>query len=233
MERFAAVVLVLAGLVSPAVAGAIEARYELGLYSHYAWRGLTLTDGPVLQPELRILHPGGLSVGAWGNVDLGDESETQAEFDELRLTIDYAWRPDPFEIGVGLVEYLFPGTPFPSTREVYVRFELPSLVSPRLTLYRDLEAIEGTYAELAVAYDHELGRWWRSGVELSVGYADRDFAVGGVSGFHDGNLTVELEYVGDRFSAGLRAGYTDSMDQRVLFDQAAGSWFGLTLGRGF
>lgn len=233
MGRIAAIVLALAGLVTPGAAGAIDVRYKLGLLSHYSWRGITLTDGPVLQPGIRLAHGNGASLGVLGNVDLAEDSETQGELDEVRLTLDYTWTPGNLEIGAGLIEYLFPGTPFPSTREVYVKLGYRGLVSPRLTIYRDFEAIDGTYVELSLEHGREVTRSWRLTVELSAGHAGAAFAIGDEQGFHDGNARVRLDRAGDRYSFGFLAAYTDSLDGEVLLDQPVGFWSGFSMGRRF
>jgi uncharacterized protein (TIGR02001 family) len=229
MIRIATIALLLAGVVPPDAAPAIEASYELGLYSHYVWRGITLTDDPVFQPSLRLLHGSGFSLQVWGNLDIGSVNDNSGDFNELRLTFEYAWDPAAWDIGLGVIEYTFPNTPFPGTRELYVRLGRTGLVSPRLEVYYDLDEINDLYANLAIEYGTDLSESWRLSLDLSVGAAGSDFAIGGESGLHDGSVKLAFEYAGDRLSLGLLAAYTDTLDEEVLFDQPVDFWGGAYL----
>ena len=212
---------------------AAEVRYELGLLSHYSWRGITLTDDPVFQPGLEISHENGISLEVWGNADLGDDNDTRWEVNELRVAGEYGWRTDPFRFRVGLIEYLFPNAPFPGTREVFARLEYPRFVAPRLTVYYDFDEIEGVYADLAIEYDHRLGQLWNLEAVLGAGFADSAFAIGPDSGFHDGRMELGLEMVVHGYSLELQAAYTDSLDRRVLPDQPVGLWGGFVVSKSF
>jgi hypothetical protein len=48
---------------------------DLGIYSAYVWRGLSLTNRPVLQPDLWLSLPvggnGSITVGGWSSIDIG------------------------------------------------------------------------------------------------------------------------------------------------------------------
>src|SRR5438552_16150921 len=59
-------------------AGSVTAQTTVGadlyLYSSYVWRGLSLTNKPVAQPDLYVTFPLGnasLTAGGWASIDLG------------------------------------------------------------------------------------------------------------------------------------------------------------------
>ena len=57
---------------TPAAAQTVGA--DLGLFSSYVWRGLSLTNKPVAQPDLYVTFPAGkasVTLGGWANIDLG------------------------------------------------------------------------------------------------------------------------------------------------------------------
>ncbi len=216
-------------LVAPAAAPAAEVRYAAGFFSHYVWRGITLTDGPVFQPSVRISHASGFAFEAWGNLDLDDDNDAAAEFSETRLTFDYGRRLGDFEIGAGLVEYLFPNTPFPGTRELYVRLALDAVVSPRFELFYDVDELDGGYARFALAWERALRPNWTLALEASAAWADANFAVGGEAGPHDAALELRLERSAGRFDLRLQTGWTEPLDPDVLPDQETSFWAGATV----
>ena len=223
------IVLVVGGLIAPA-ASAAESRFDLGFYSAYVWRGITLTDDPVFQPSAKLSFDSGFSFKVWGNVDLGDDNDTLGEISQIDLTFEYAWNLDAFTIALGLIEYSFPNTPFPGTREVYLRLGYSGLVSPRLQVYYDVDEIEGGYANLAIVVAPGLSKFWRFAFEISAGAADENFAIGGQAGLHDGNVKLGFDYVGDTVSVGIVGAYTESLDDEVLLEQPVQFWGGVYLG---
>lgn len=225
--------VVLSLLVAPDALAAVEVQYETELFSRYVWRGITLTEGPVLQPSVTIAHDSGISLELWGNVDLSDDNDTQWQLNETRIAIDYSRRLGGVEIGAGLIEYLFPNTPFPGTRELHLRVEIEATVSPRLEVYYDFKEVDGAYARLALTYRRELGPVWRLALEASAGYADAAFAIGDKAGPHDGGVEARLERRAGALELSLLAGWTDTLDSEVLPDPPASSWAGLTLGYRF
>ncbi len=220
-----AVVLALAISVD---AEAVEVRYEAGLLSHYIWRGITLTDDPVLQPSVTISHDSGISFEVWGNVELGDDNDTPWEVNETRFVLDYGRKVGGVELGVGLVEYLFPNSPFPGTREVYLRLGVDALVAPRLELYYDVDEIKGGYARLALTYEHALGPSWRYALELSAGYADAAVAIGDQAGLHDGGVEMRIERAAGPLELRFLAGWSDTLDSAVLPEQPTSFWTGFS-----
>ncbi len=231
-------ILALALLALPAAtATAVEVRYEARLLTSYVWRGITLTDDPVFQPSVTVAHANGLSLEVWGNVDLGDDNDTAWELNEVCWTLDYTRRLGRVELAVGAVEYLFPNTPFPGTREIFLRLRVDAQISPELELYRDIDELEGTYARLALTWERELRRAWSLELEGSVGWADDGMSIGPHAGWHDAGLDLRLERAlgagGGAVDLALLAGTTVTLDQKVLPRQPARTWVGVALTSSF
>lgn len=226
VRRFAAA-LALAIPAAGSGAGAVDVRYEAGLFSDYVWRGITLTNGPVFQPAVTLSHASGVSFELWGNADLGDDNDTKGEINEARLVLDYGRKFGGVALGAGLIEYLFPNTPFPGTREIYLRAGIDAAVSPKLELFYDVDEIKGGYARLALVWERELQARWSCAFELSAGYADAAFAIGDHAGLHDGNFEVRVERSAGALDLRFLAGWTGSLDSDVLPDQPTDLWTGL------
>ncbi len=151
------------------------------------------------------------------------------EISEALFVLDWAKRIGTSDFGAGFVEFLFPNTPFPGTREVYLRLALDALVSPKLELHYDFDEIDGTYARLALAYGRALSPTWRATLEASAGWADAEFAIGDKAGLHDAGVELRVERAAGPFEARFLAGWTGSLDAEVLLDQPTGLWTGLAL----
>lgn len=68
----------------------LEVGADAAVMSKYVWRGILLTDDPVLQPSLTV---GCLdvSINILGSMDLTDVNDNGKEFNELDFTIDYSF----------------------------------------------------------------------------------------------------------------------------------------------
>lgn len=175
MKRVLVLGGILAALATSAPAAAqTELGVTAGLFSSYVWRGLTLTSGPVLQPDISLSFPLGaasLTVGGWGNVELGayDDADdvTQGGGSSFNLS-----EVDPYaEIGfsagkaslaLGGVAYIYPNdapainSDF-NTVEVYGTVSLDAPLAPSLAVYYDLDKVKGLYVEGSVSHGIPLG----------------------------------------------------------------------------
>lgn len=218
----AACVALLVIVVAPAsLAGAADVEYDLALYSAYVWRGLTVTDGAVLQPAVDISHASGVSLNVWGNLDLDDVNDLAGELSEIDLTLAYEV-PTGSALGleVGWIEYLFPSTGYPTTREVYVSAGLDLVVDPFLEVYYDFGQIDGTYGQIGLTFGGDLSDKVGWEAAASAGYADSAFSEGyggSGSGWYDGtaSLTVTVA-VSDVVSLDGFVQFVESLDDEVL-----------------
>jgi hypothetical protein len=89
--------------------------FEADFASQYVWRGIALSQGPVLQPSL-WLTLGGATFSAWGNFVLNDEPN-QGQLNEVDFTLGYGRHVRRFFFNALLYFYLFPHQAVPATAE--------------------------------------------------------------------------------------------------------------------
>ncbi|MDD5678875.1 MAG: hypothetical protein PHW60_12935 [Kiritimatiellae bacterium] len=82
-------------------------------------RGQVNSDRPVIQPALTI-QKHGVRLNVWGNYDLSDKVTGKRQFPEVDLTAAYDFPVRMIEVSAGIIEYMYPNTPSPSTREVFL-----------------------------------------------------------------------------------------------------------------
>ena len=143
---------------------------DLGVYSAYVWRGLTLSSKPVAQPDLWLAFPvgnGAITVGGWGNIELGqyDGSDDISEgggaagpdLTEFDWWADYSNSFGQATVTLGATGYIYPNdfglTSDANTIELYGRLAFATVLSPRLSAYYDVDKIKGLYFEGAVSHD--------------------------------------------------------------------------------
>jgi len=69
-----AALVVVGTVVARPIYGQATLGADLGLLSSYVWRGLSLANKPVAQPDLYVTIPAGkasVTLGGWANIDLG------------------------------------------------------------------------------------------------------------------------------------------------------------------
>lgn len=130
--------------------------FDAAFNNKYLWRGLLLTDGPVLQPSATVAWYR-FSFNIWGNLDLDDANNMSGEFNEVDYTIDYSTEVfGPLDGSVGFIVYDFPNTPFATTTEFYVGLGLDVPLSPSLTAYFDIDEVDGIYLNGSIGHSVEL-----------------------------------------------------------------------------
>ena len=204
----------LAATAAPAVAQPVLAG-ELALGSSWVWRGVTTTNRPVLQPTLTLTLPVGpaaLTMGAWGNVEparydgarditslgaAGTRPGPHPFVTQSQLWVETGRTRGRTALTAGLATSLYPhmgglDTDF-NTAELYGTVALDVPFAPRLSLWQDLRAVHGSYAELAIGHERPLvGRGRPVGtlaVELLAGVAGGEAA-------HDGDAPAYFAHDG-------------------------------------
>ena len=121
--------LLLAGIASavahPALAQATVGA-DLSLFSGYVWRGISVTNRPVGQPNAYVTFPAGnttVTVGGWANLDLGryddsDDFSQSGGASSFNLAEFDPWAEVTVPAGKalltgGVVGYVFPNPPRP------------------------------------------------------------------------------------------------------------------------
>jgi hypothetical protein len=224
-------ILVAAGASLYAVAGHAQAEIgaDVGLFSSYVWRGLSLTNKPVMQPAVWASIPAGnasITLGLWSTIDLGKYDDPFDDISESGGTSSFNLAEyDPyaevaFTVGkatltAGGTAYIYPND-FPTgtaglnsdfnTVELYAKAGLDVPLSPFVNLYYDVDKIKGAYIEGGVSHSFPASE--KVSVDLgalagfSAGQAINDSDPDEFFNFADNGLThVDLSG-GVSFSAG-------------------------------
>ena len=180
-----------AGTIATATPAAAQATIgaDLGLFSSYVWRGLSLTKKPVAQPDLYVTFPAGqasITLCGWASIDLGkydnpnkDISESGgssafnfAEFDpwaEISYTVGKATLTGGATVYIYLnkdTAPLFALTSDFNTVEIYGKVAFDAPLAPKLAAWYDVDKIKGLYAEASVS--HTLQASEKVGVTLGA-----------------------------------------------------------------
>jgi len=210
------VMIVSAGMMMAAGSVLAGGSASLDLASAYVFRGVTFNDGLVLQPGVKVAEYG-VTLGAWGNLDLDDYAGAVAEnqFSEIDLYGSYALPVEAADISVGYTEYTYPGAEGEADREVSLSIGLKVLASPSVAVYYGVDGgIDKTlYIEGAVGHELELGEGIGLKLGATVGYVDPD---GGTSGFSHFTAKAGLSYA----CLAASVTYIGQIDEEVLPDGA-------------
>jgi Bacterial protein of unknown function (Gcw_chp) len=155
---------------------------DAGLYSSYVWRGLSLTNKPVLEPDVYVTIPAGkgsVTLAGWFNIDLGKYDDLNDDISESGgLSAFNIAEFDPYgEISYpvgkatltgGITAYIYPNkldnqsatfVPTPglltkanNTVEIYGKIAADVPLSPKLALWYDVDKINGLYGEVSVSH---------------------------------------------------------------------------------
>jgi hypothetical protein len=187
----AAILTLAAGAFSPASAQ-VSVNLDLATNSAYQWRGTTMTNRPVLQPDLLVSVPAKgwtLLAGVSANIepvkyadpytDISERGGTSAGVAEMDIWAEASRTIGTARVTLGALDYHFPNTagltPAQNTFEVYGRVTLDAPLAPTAQVWVDLWRVNGSYAELSIAQDLDVGgRSWHfaalQGVNVSQHY---------------------------------------------------------------
>jgi hypothetical protein len=144
---------------------------DLGLFSSYVWRGLSLTNKPVAQPDVYVTIPAGkasVTLGGWANIDLGKYDDPADDLSESGglSAFNFAefdpWAEVSFPVGekttltAGATAYIYPNdaglTSEANTVELYGKAAFDVPLSPKLAVWYDVDKINGAYFEGSVSH---------------------------------------------------------------------------------
>ena len=173
------------GILLAAHAPRAHAQTEIGaqldLFSSYVWRGLSLTNKPVAQPDVWVSFPAGnasITLGSWANIDLGQYDDPDDDISEsgglsafnlaeYNPYAEVAFGTGKTTLTGGVVAYIYPNDLTATsngglnsdlnTWEAYgkVGFDVP--LAPEFSVYYDFDKIKGFYFEGAVSHSLPLG----------------------------------------------------------------------------
>lgn len=165
-------VVLLAALSGPGAArGQVTLTGDAGAFNAYVWRGVTLTNQFVIQPDLYLAVPAGrgsVVLGGWGSIDAGQyddpandlsEGGGTSSFDatEVNLWAEYGHSLGPSLTGTfGGILYLFPNesgltNEVNQTVELYGKLQAGVPLSPKLAAWYDVDKVDGLYLEGSIA----------------------------------------------------------------------------------
>lgn len=163
---------------------------SVSLYSKYVWRGYELSkDSMVIQPSLSVSYKG-FGANLWGNLDTNQDGMTSESFNwnETDLTLSYDGAVDKLGYSVGYIYYDLDG--YEDTQELYFGLSYDTLLSPSVTIYKDIANIPGFYVSLGVSHSVPVGEQALD-LGLSIGYADDD---ADYNALHDGLISAAMTF---------------------------------------
>jgi hypothetical protein len=176
----ALIVIAAAMVVSPAGVAAEEeerpsASAEVAVLTKYVWRGFELSnDSIVVQPSATVSYKG-FGFNLWGNLDTdfdGPSGADDSQLNETDWTLSYDTAVGPVNLGVGYIYYALDGAD--DSQEFYVSLGLDMLLTPTLTVYREVSHYPGWYLNLGISHSFELPRGMTLDLAGSVGYYHYD-----------------------------------------------------------
>ncbi|MFC1512112.1 hypothetical protein ACFL5H_02840 [Candidatus Latescibacterota bacterium] len=172
---FAAVFALSINSLSAFAVDSPEFGLDLAYASKYVWRGAVFATDGVFQPSLTGSMDE-LSVNLWGNMDLTDEKGITRKMNEWDYTVDYSSGIESIEglsYSVGIIGYTFPNGG-DSTTEFYAGASYDTFLSPSVTVYKDVEAIDGTYVLLGGGYSVPVADITSIDISGSVGFGSEN-----------------------------------------------------------
>lgn len=192
----------------------ITGEVAAGVLSAYIWRGQEMTrHGLVVQPSATFGYRG-FSFNVWGNIDTrpysaGDDKYSP-HLSETDVTLSYAHKFSIVSLGAGYIYYglgaLYPGGNDPlDSQEIFVTVSVDTLLTPTLTLYKEIDHYHQWYATLGISHTfalHELvglklaGQisYLKSEDETTYPKFDSDSlaTTDKFNNFHDATVTISL-----------------------------------------
>jgi len=176
--------LLVAGALAYGAAAQAQATIgaDASLFSSYVWRGLSLTNKPVLEPDVYVTIPAGkasITAGGWFSFDLGKYDDLNDDISEsgglsaFNLAEFDWWGEVSYPVGKatltgGATGYIYPNklddqpatfVPTPglltkdnNTVEIYGKIAVDVPLSPKLSLWYDVDKIKGLYGEASVSH---------------------------------------------------------------------------------
>ncbi len=188
--------------------GAVEVSLSVDVASANVFRGVTRNDGLVIQPGVMIEGwPVPLSLGIWGNMDIGDYDKTleKSQFSEIEFHAAYALpgMPEGLRWEIGYTEYTYPLLGGPADRELSLVFGIDSPLKPALGVHYGVDGGIEKDLYLEAELSHVIASpAFDLALVAAVGYAVQD---AGGSGFSHyvlsaaatwNVLTASIAYIG-------------------------------------
>lgn len=125
-----------------------SADANIGVYSHYMWRGQRLSNKGVVQPDLTFSYYG-FAVNYWSNYDSDTNKVIETDY-----TVSYSHGFDKLGLEIGQIYYELDGAE--DTQEFYLSAGYDILLQPNFTWYYDFREGRGSYLELNLGHSFSL-----------------------------------------------------------------------------
>ena len=134
----------------------VTGQVDLSVLSAYIWRGYEQTrDSAVVQPAVTVSYKG-FSVNVWGNLDTKPYFQGTADpnyastWNETDYTLSYTRTMGLFNVGGGYIYYALGALnkDWPKradAQELYLTVSLNTILSPSLTVYKELDHYRNWY----------------------------------------------------------------------------------------
>jgi hypothetical protein len=199
-----------AGLAEDKVTGEID----LSVLNAYIWRGYEQTrNSVVVQPSATVSYKG-FSVNVWGNLDTKPYSAANAnygaKYTETDYTVSYSKKFGILQVTPGYIYYAL-GAPFAGgtapldSQELFVTLGLDTILSPTLTVYKEIDHYHQWYFLLGASHTIEFNKMISLKLAASASYListdETTYAkfdsnalptTDKYSNFHDGTVSVSL-----------------------------------------
>jgi uncharacterized protein (TIGR02001 family) len=154
------------------------ADLSVSILSQYIWRGEMFSDDSiVIQPSMTVGYKG-FAANFWGNLDTDQDPVIYAEgntmnWNETDFTLSYDGSLGMVDFGVGYIYYAF-GDGTEDTQEIYASASLQTLLTPTLTIYRDIDVGPSTYITFDISHSLPLTEKMALDLGAQVSYYDFD-----------------------------------------------------------
>ena len=177
------------------------ADLSVGLLSAYIWRGQELSkDSLVIQPSATFSYKG-FSANIWANYDTDLYTDIQGldNLTETDYTLSYGHDFGLLDARLGYIYYALDQAE--DSQELFLSAALDVLLSPALTIYRELAHYPGTYLTFEVSHSIPFHNGTSMCMSLlgsalfsddSGAYPDPDHEDDGYSGLHHGKASISL-----------------------------------------
>jgi len=192
----------------------VTGEIDLSVLSAYIWRGYEQTrNSVVVQPAVTASYKG-FSLNVWGNLDTRPYSAADAHYSgnytETDFTFSYSRKFGIVQVGGGYIYYAlgapYSGAPDPlDSQEVFVSVGLDTILSPTLTVYKEIDHYHQWYFLLGVSQTFEFNKIISLKLAASASYLmstdETTYAkydsnalatTDKYNNFHDGTVSISL-----------------------------------------
>ena len=134
--------IVLLALPSIVSAADMQLGSSALMSNKYVWRGMSLTNGAVLQPSVSAGYES-FSFNVWGNMDISDVNQQNYSFTEIDYNFDYSVFLGSYNLSFGSITYQFPNSDVPTTSEAYAALGIKNVINPSISIFADIDEFSG------------------------------------------------------------------------------------------